>query len=108
MTARNGAESSTNPTAIAKNETIPELGLARYLALLQGQLATEVCLGLHQQRFLHHGRAVPDGIDPVVDEIDLSAARQLELDGGPDQVRRERRHYRVNRQAIFRRRFDDG
>ena len=60
-------------------------------------------LGKH---LLNHGRAMPDGIDAVVHEINLPAARQFQLDRGFDHVRRERRDHRMNRQAILGRRLD--
>ena len=52
------------------------------------------------------GGAREDGIDAVVDEVDLAAAAQLLLDGGADQVRIEMRDHGVDRQAILGRRLD--
>ncbi len=58
--------------------------------------------------FLQHRRPLPDRIDAIVHEIDLSAARQLQLDRRLDHVRLERRDHRVNREAILGRRLDHG
>ncbi|MEI9813397.1 MAG: hypothetical protein WDO18_12480 [Acidobacteriota bacterium] len=47
-----------------------------------------------------------DGVNAVVDEIDLSTAREFLFYGGLDEVGIEVRDYGVDRQAILGGRFD--
>ena len=59
-----------------------------------------------RHQFLQHGGARPDGIDAIVQEIDLPAAGQLQLERGADQLRLKRRHHGVDRQPVLGRRLD--
>ena len=59
-----------------------------------------------RDQFLQLGGNLPNGVDTVVDEVDLPAAFQFLLDRGLDQLVVPARDHRLNRHAIFRRGFD--
>ena len=60
-----------------------------------------------RHKLLDQGGALPDGIDAVVQEVNLAAAPELLLDGGADQFRIEMRHHGVDGQPVLGRRLDD-
>ena len=52
-------------------------------------------------------RELVDGFDAVVDEVDLAAALEFELDGGADELLVELGDDGLDRHAVFGRRLDD-
>jgi hypothetical protein len=58
--------------------------------------------------FLDHGSALPDRIDAIVQEVDLSAASELQFHRLPDEFRVERRHHGVDREPVLGRSLDHG
>src|SRR5690242_10904129 len=64
----------------------------------------DAALGKH---FLNKGGSHEDGVHAIVYEIHLPLAREFLFNGGFDQVGVKMSDYRVDRQAIFRRRLDD-
>ena len=56
--------------------------------------------------FLEGVGALPDGIYAIVQEVDLPATSQLQLQRLADKLRLEWRHYGVDGEAVFGRRLD--
>src|SRR5262249_33074514 len=59
-----------------------------------------------RDEFAHQTRQRIDGLDAVVDEVDLTRTRQLVFDGAAYQFLAERLYDGLNGQPVARRRFD--
>ena len=85
-----------NPYSVKNVELVPHELQHHFFEFRLSHLAMSHADANAWEHFLNHGSAMPDGIDSVVNEVNLPAASQFQLDGGLDHVRCEWSHDRVN------------